>query len=594
MLTAKVVVSAASALVNAAFINANGGSNGTLDATGCDLGIYVAPGANNVTITGITVTGANDHGIMAEQVSGLTIQNSTVNGNGVNPHAAIKTDKAIMLVGVTGSTVSANSVFGNIADGGIGVTDEGGSMDPAALAGPAANFASSGDIISHNDVHDNFNGCAIVLEAYIPGAGLHSIAASDNTITGHQGQFGPNGPVIGQIVVATDAAGAVIDGTVLSNNVIVQSFLSGITVHSNAPHDSITNTTITGNYLDSNNWAAVNGAPTTDAIALEVNDIPAPVTPVLDMTTINNNFFTNQDVGIWQDWHVTHTTQSGNQFDGTTLLYTQPVPGQGYWMAAGDGGIFNFGDAGFHDSLGASPPASPVVGITQTRDQGGYVMASADGSVYPLGDATDFGSASGIHLNAPIVGIAETPVPTGPFGTPGTNGLGYWLAASDGGIFNYGDAGFFGSKGGTHLNLPVVGVAPTPDGLGYWLVAKDGGIFNFGDAGYHGSTGAMHLNAPVVGMASTPKGDGYWLVAADGGVFTFGTAKFFGSKGATHLNQPVVGMAATPDGNGYWLFARDGGVFNFGDAAFFGSTGAIHLNSPVVGGTATGSNGVEP
>ena len=41
---------------------------------------------------------------------------------------------------------------------------------------------------------------------------------------------------------------------------------------------------------------------------------------------------------------------------------------------------------------------------------------------------------------------------------------------------------------------------------GYWLVASDGGIFTFGDARFYGSTGAMHLNQPIVGMAPTPSG----------------------------------------------------------------------------------------
>ena len=59
---------------------------------------------------------------------------------------------------------------------------------------------------------------------------------------------------------------------------------------------------------------------------------------------------------------------------------------------------------------------------------------------------------------------------------------GYWLVASDGGIFSYGDAGFFGSHGGQPLNKPIVGMAATPDGGGYWLVASDGGIFSYGDA----------------------------------------------------------------------------------------------------------------
>jgi hypothetical protein len=56
--------------------------------------------------------------------------------------------------------------------------------------------------------------------------------------------------------------------------------------------------------------------------------------------------------------------------------------------------------------------------------------------------------------------------------------------------------------GGRHLNDPVVGMAATPDGNGYWLVASDGGIFSFGDATFEGSTGGMRLNAPIVGMAA--------------------------------------------------------------------------------------------
>ena len=112
-------------------------------------------------------------------------------------------------------------------------------------------------------------------------------------------------------------------------------------------------------------------------------------------------------------------------------------------------------------------------------------------------------------------------------------------------------------------------------------MAADGGIFTFGDAGFYGSTGAIRLNQPIVGMAATPDGKGYWLVAADGGIFTFGDAGFFGSTGAIRLNQPIVGMAATPDGKGYWLVAADGGVFTFGDAGYFGSAPSA---DPRVGG----------
>jgi outer membrane protein assembly factor BamB len=206
----------------------------------------------------------------------------------------------------------------------------------------------------------------------------------------------------------------------------------------------------------------------------------------------------------------------------------------------------------------------------------GYYLTASDGGVFTFGNVPFCGSTGAIGLNKPVVGLAATP-----------DAGGYWLVASDGGIFSFGDATFYGSTGNLHLNQPIVGMAATPDGKGYWLVAADGGIFTFGDAGYFGSTGNLHLNRPIVGMASTHDGGGYWLVASDGGIFTFGDAGYFGSTGNLHLNRPIVGMASTHDGGGYWLVASDGGIFTFGDAKFYGSTGNLHLNQPVVGMQAT-------
>ena len=156
-------------------------------------------------------------------------------------------------------------------------------------------------------------------------------------------------------------------------------------------------------------------------------------------------------------------------------------------------------------------------------------------------------------------------------------------------------------------------MAATPDGHGYWLVASDGGVFSYGDAAFYGSTGNITLNQPVVGMAATPDGHGYWLVASDGGVFSFGDAHFYGSTG-NHHPQPsrwwawpppptatatgwwpptaACSASVTPASTGrpaascstsrwwawprrrwqgYWLVAVDGGIFSFGDARFFGS-----------------------
>ena len=51
---------------------------------------------------------------------------------------------------------------------------------------------------------------------------------------------------------------------------------------------------------------------------------------------------------------------------------------------------------------------------------------------------------------------------------------GYWEVASDGGVFSF-HAPYFGSTGAITLNQPIVGMA------------ADGGVFDFGDAQFFGS-----------------------------------------------------------------------------------------------------------
>ena len=47
-----------------------------------------------------------------------------------------------------------------------------------------------------------------------------------------------------------------------------------------------------------------------------------------------------------------------------------------------------------------------------------------------------------------------------------------------------------------------MGIAAAPTGDGYYLVASDGGIFAFGTgANFQGSAGSLKLTKPVVGMA---------------------------------------------------------------------------------------------
>jgi len=220
-----------------------------------------------------------------------------------------------------------------------------------------------------------------------------------------------------------------------------------------------------------------------------------------------------------------------------------------------------------------------VVGVVSTADGKGYWLAQTDGGVFSYGDAHFYGSLPGRNItpDTAIVGIVAT-----------GDGKGYWLVGADGGVFGFGDAHFYGSTGNQPQDQPIVAMAATSDSKGYWLARADGIVLHYGDAHTYGSV-RRTLNQPVVGMAATADGKGYWLAASDGSIFSFGDAHFSGSMGTRPLNQPVVDISADVTTGGYWEVAADGGVFAF-HAPFLGSTANIHLNAPIaaISNTPTG------
>ncbi len=112
--------------------------------------------------------------------------------------------------------------------------------------------------------------------------------------------------------------------------------------------------------------------------------------------------------------------------------------------------------------------------------------------------------------------------------------------STDGNVYTYGDAQFYGSAGGLPLAKPIVGMAATPDGGGYWLVASDGGVFTYGPGGqppYLGSASGAS-SSPVVSIVPADGGFGYWLVNASGQTFAYGLASSLGSS--PFVTAPVV------------------------------------------------------
>jgi hypothetical protein len=262
----------------------------------------------------------------------------------------------------------------------------------------------------------------------------------------------------------------------------------------------------------------------------------------------------------------------------------------GYWLVGSDGGVFAFGQAQFQGSTGSLTLQRPVVGI-ETENPGnqysGYWLVASDGGVFAF-DTGFFGSIPGLginpagsglahSLNAPIVGLVRS-----------ADGGGYFMVASDGGVFAFGDAHFSGSCPGIGgCAGSAVSVMPDATGNGYWLVTSTGNVYGFGDASYFGGPGLQ--STPITSAAATEgpgAGAGYYVLAASGEVFNYGDAPYFGSlpAGATNSSDPATAIIVTDDGGGYWIATALGQVYPFGDAPAEGNLSSTTLNGSIIAG----------
>jgi hypothetical protein len=209
------------------------------------------------------------------------------------------------------------------------------------------------------------------------------------------------------------------------------------------------------------------------------------------------------------------------------------------------------------------------VGLAVTADGGGYWLVASDGTVYPFGDATTGTSISSTCPTSSIIGAVGDPAG------------GYLAYTACGNVYPEAGAPWYDSAFGKIPNHAVAaGLAVTPDGHGYWLVASDGTVYPFGDA----TTGAnISTTCSIIGAVGDPAG-GYWAYTACGNIYNEAGAPWFGSEAGDLPKNNGVGLAVTADGGGYWQYTSDGTVYAFGDA-----TGATKVSASYSITGATGS-----
>jgi hypothetical protein len=313
---------------------------------------------------------------------------------------------------------------------------------------------------------------------------------------------------------------------------------------------------------------------------------------------------TNSDY-YWALWDLT-TGQEVQRVSGAALggggagslesFTYQFVTGHQYaWQWNGvyrDNGIqFQLPFDGFNSGQDCPPPTQNPPGSPTLSN-----FTTVDGTFY---DEQTRAGIGGVHVTTTTCGNGQfnsepayqtsNPDITDMATTP--DGDGWWLVGSDGGVFSFGDANYYGSMDQLNPNLPsggansaasngpITGITSTPDGGGYYLVDAHGDVYAFGDA--HPNLGNAPAGTTIEGIAAA--GNGYYLVGSDGGVFAIDTPGFYGSlpgnegqpgwpaPGAYGSNPIITGIAASADGAGYWLVGSDGDVYSFGDVAYHGN-----------------------
>ena len=335
-----------------AVIHGSTTSNGacqTLGAGGpgsnpCLAGITIK--SSNVTIKGLTVTGAQGEGILATgslptaysaggSISHVHITGNKVTGNnlgGIPPSTTgpysecheqgqVPGDcgEGIHLMGVANSVVSHNTVSNN--SGGILLSDE---------FGP-----THGNMISHNIVTKNLYDCGITAPGHNPRAldssgnpqptvaGVYKNTIAHNTITDN----GTKGEGAG-VLFANALAGTASYDNLVEYNYIAGNELSGVTMHAHtiAPgaFEDLSGNTITHNTFGTNNTGGdpLDGSASDKATTgILVFSASAPVT-----VKITHNRIRKDTYGIWLGvgGHVTASI-SKNVFQKVgTDVFTSP------------------------------------------------------------------------------------------------------------------------------------------------------------------------------------------------------------------------------------------------------------------------------
>ncbi|NNN12164.1 MAG: right-handed parallel beta-helix repeat-containing protein, partial [Acidimicrobiaceae bacterium] len=384
----------------------------------------MTPFAMGLTLSQTTPSFASSPSCSAAGSTGLTaaliatgnqsISNQTINAAGCD--VGIYVGPSITGVTITGDTITGAN------DHGIFVQD-------------TSNITVSGTTVEGNGVNRT---AGIGDDKALMFVGTSNSTITGNTVTGNLADGGigvyDDGPV--DLGAPNPGSLSPSNDVTISNNLVSDNYGGcGIVVSSgsaNVPAAGVTNVTVTSNTLTGAPGHFGPYGPVVGGIIIAGRKMSG--------ITVQGNTIT----GEAQPAIVVHSNAPGDSVNGVTIT--------GNTMSGNDWLAINGSPVPTAIVLGATqipPPSSPTItGTTITNN-------SITGDFYGVWVAGATGSnISGNTYSLSPGGAAVFNVPP-----PGS---GYWMAGSDGGVFSFGDAGYYGSMGGKTLNAPVVGIASTP------------------------------------------------------------------------------------------------------------------------------------